>query len=197
MLPEMFQSTPAGMAMGSQLWLAGLVFLTTFVLEDAAVVSGGLLVAAGWLNWPLALAACFIGIWAGDVGLYGVARVAGRSFFERTILRRYAAGLERSERWFAERGTLILITSRVIPGARLPTYLAAGFLRLPFNQFVGVTGAAALVWTAGGLLLTQMIGARLLVLLRAYHQGAAVLLLALPLLFLALVLFKKCLRPKL
>src|SRR5262245_50373985 len=101
-------------------------FLATFVLEDVAAVGAGLLLATGSISWPSAFAACFLGIWMGDAGLYVLARYAGRSWFERSLLRRFTAKVAESERWFTERGTRILIFSRLVPGARLPTYLAAG-----------------------------------------------------------------------
>ncbi len=119
-------------------------FLATFVLEDVAAVGAGLLLAAGGISWPAAFAACFLGIWMGDAGLYALARYAGRGWFERSSLRRFATKVAESERWFAERGTPILILSRLIPGARLPTYLAAGFLRVPLPPFLCITGVASL-----------------------------------------------------
>lgn len=186
---------PPAAATMSPLGLATLIFLGTFVLEDAAVVGAGLLLTAGCLNWPLAFVACFLGIWLGDAGLYGFARLAGRRFFERTALRRFASRVEQSERWFAARGSVLLISSRVLPGARLPTYLAAGFLRLPFDRFLFVTGAAALVWTLAVLLLTRLVGSQLLAWLGAYHQAGGWLLLCLPLLLVLLRLLKKIMRP--
>ena len=111
------------------------LFLGTFVLEDVAALGAGLLLAAGSISWFAALLACFLGIWSGDAGLYAVARCGGRRWFERSRFKRYSSKVDRSENWFAQRGTLILIFSRMLPGARLPTYLAAGFLRLPLKKF--------------------------------------------------------------
>lgn len=147
-------------------------FLATFVLEDVAAVGAGLLLATGGISWPAAFVACFLGIWMGDAGLYGLARYAGRGWFERSSLRRFAAKVTESERWFAKRGTPILIFSRVVPGARLPTYLAAGFLRVPLPRFLIITGVASCLWTMLILLLAQTLGAPLTNWLVAYkHTG--------------------------
>jgi membrane protein DedA with SNARE-associated domain len=147
-------------------------FFATFILEDVAAVGAGLLLATGNISWPAAFTACFLGIWFGDVGLYGLARFAGRSWFERSSLRRFAPKVARSERWFAERGTPILIFSRMVPGARLPTYLAAGFLRVPLTRFLLVTGAASFAWTLVVLFLAQTFGERLVHWFNAYkHAG--------------------------
>src|SRR3569832_2553078 len=102
-------------------WKAVALFISTFILEDVAAVGAGLLLAAGSLAWPWALASCFLGIWSGDAGLYGLARVFGRRWFERSSLRRFSRRIQQSEQWFGERGNSILILSRLMPGARLPT----------------------------------------------------------------------------
>jgi membrane protein DedA with SNARE-associated domain len=151
-------------------------FLATFVLEDVAAVGAGLLLATGGISWPAAFVACFLGIWMGDAGLYALARYAGRGWFERSSLRRYAAKVAESERWFTERGTPILIFSRVVPGARLPTYLAAGFLRVPLPRFLLITGVASCVWTMVILFLAQTFGERLTNWLGTYkHKGLLLL----------------------
>src|ERR1051325_983645 len=153
-------------------------FLATFVLEDVAAVGAGLLLASGGISWPAAFIACFLGIWMGDAGLCILARYAGRGCFERSSLRRFAARVAESERWFAERGTPILIFSRLVPGARLPTYLAAGFLRVPASRFLYITGVASFVWTFAILFLAQTFGAQLARWLGAFKHGGLVLLIA-------------------
>src|SRR6516165_6179366 len=157
---EVLQRLPAGFQMWSPALQAVALFLSTFVLEDVAAVGAGLLLASGVLAWPMALGACFTGIWIGDAGLYGFARVVGRNWFEKSSLGRFSARVEESEHWFARRGNWILIFSRLLPGARLPTYLAAGFLRLPLNRFLLITGIASLVWTALVLVLAQALGTK-------------------------------------
>jgi membrane protein DedA with SNARE-associated domain len=157
-------------------WQAAGFFFATFILEDAAAVGAGLLLAAGTISWPAAFTACFLGIWAGDAGLYALARFAGRSWFERSSWRRFAGKVDRSERWFAERGAPILIFSRMVPGTRLPTYLAAGFLRVPLPRFLLITGAASFVWTFIVLYLVETFGAQVAHWLGLYKYGSLALI---------------------
>lgn len=157
-------------------WKGAGFFLATFVLEDLAAVGAGLLLAAGAMSWPVAFLSCFLGIWFGDTGLYALARIGGRRWFERSSFRRYSAKVGRSEAWFVRRGTAILIFSRCVPGARLPTYLAAGFLRLPLPRFLFVTGAAAFVWTLVILWLAETLGVRVIHGLSAYQHGVLMIL---------------------
>jgi membrane protein DedA with SNARE-associated domain len=168
-------------------------FLATFVLEDVAAVGAGLLLATGGISWPAAFAACFLGIWMGDAGLYALARYAGRGWFERSSLRRFAVEVADSERWFAHRGTPILIFSRLVPGARLPTYLAAGFLRVPLSRFLLVTGIASCVWTLAILFLAQTFGERLTTWLGTYKHAGLLLLGAGVALFVTLQLLRRAL----
>lgn len=138
--------------------------LMTYVLEDAPTVAASLMVAAGVLPWWPAFLGCFLGIWTGDALLYAAARTWGRPLFKRPWLQRWLRpeALARSERWFTAHGVWVLGLSRLIPGTRLPTYLAAGLLRVPPVLFLVVTGVAALIWT--GLLfgITRLYGRGLL-----------------------------------
>ena len=168
-------------------------FLATFVLEDVAAVGAGLLLASGGIRWPDAFAACFLGIWMGDAGLYALARCAGRGWFERSSLRRFTAKVADSERWFSERGTPILVFSRLVPGARLPTYLAAGFLRVPWPRFMLITGVASCAWTVAILFFAQTFGQRLTNWLGTYRHAGLLLLGASALLFATLQLLRRVL----
>ncbi len=157
-------------------WKAAGFFLATFILEDVAAIGAGLLLASGQISWPAAFLSCFLGIWLGDLGLYAIARIGGRRWFEQSRFAKYASKVSRSEHWFGRHGTPILIFSRLMPGARLPTYLAAGFLRVTLPRFLAVTGAASLVWTFAVLRLTEVFGSKVLDWLNTYKHGGLLLL---------------------
>src|SRR5438874_12701665 len=44
------------------------IILLSFVSEDAATISSALSIFGGPITWPLGFAACFAGIWLGDLG---------------------------------------------------------------------------------------------------------------------------------
>lgn len=120
----------------------------TFLSEDLACIAAGLLIASGQWEWTAGIAACAAGIFAGDVAIYA----AGR-----------ALPLNR-ERWqpaqrrFARLGDTVVFVSRFMPGFRVPTYLAAGALRMPFLKFAAYLGTSVAIWTTllvGG---TAMLG---------------------------------------
>lgn len=175
-MTEAFPLSPHILAEWMPFWKAAGFFFATFILEDVAAIGAGLLLASGEISWAAAFFSCFLGIWLGDVGLYGIARLGGRRWFERSRFQKHAAKVARSEKWFARSGTLILVGSRLVPGARLPTYLAAGFLRVPLPRFLLVTGVASCMWTLIVLRLTMLFGASLLSWLNAYKHGGLILL---------------------
>jgi membrane protein DedA with SNARE-associated domain len=127
---------------------AASLFFLTFFSEDAATLSGAALAVAGQLATPFGLAACFLGIWLGDLGLYALARYFGRPFLNRAWVKRRVNEdrLARSEAWWKKRGLLVLLVARFVPGLRLPTYLIAGTLAVPFLSFAAVTALMGLVW---------------------------------------------------
>jgi len=124
---------------------AAALFALTFLSEDAAVLSAAVMVAGGMMPWELGFAACFFGIWLGDLWLYGMARAFGAPFAARFEV---APAMMRSQAWFEKRGAFVLVMSRFVPGLRLPSYLAAGAMRFPVKVFTLVTGLVAAVWVA-------------------------------------------------
>lgn len=149
-----------------------LAAVATFILEDPTTVGSGLLVAAGKMGFATALIGVSAGIAIGDVGLYAVGRAAGPAVVSRGWVR--PDRFERARSWFRTNLILAVVTSRFLPGMRLPTYLAAGVLRAPFVKFVGVAVAASLVWTTLLLWLTVRLGEAVLPFLGRWRWPVAI-----------------------
>lgn len=147
---ETLQHLPIGDLAGlSAVTLFAALFLATFVSEDAACIAAGALVASGEISLGLAIASCFLGIVAGDLGLYWIGRTAGRKIFRMRFARRFVSprSLERASAWLERRGASAVFASRFITGLRLPTYLAAGLLGTSFWKFAFYFVLAAAIWT--------------------------------------------------
>jgi len=134
----------------SQTALAAGIFFATFVYEDGATLLAATLSASGRLDPRLGLLSAFLGIWVGDIGLYGLGSSVGRHVTQWQWLQRVLkpTSLARAEGWFAKHGAFALVISRAIPGSRLPLYVGAGALRLPLRVFARVTAACAAVWVS-------------------------------------------------
>ncbi len=126
-----------------------LIVAATFVSEDLTCIGTGLLVARGTLPWTAGVGACLAGLVVGDLLLYAGGRLLGRPVTRiaplRWMIRREE--LESACRWFTERSAALLIGGRFVPGTRLPTYVAAGVVRMPVVPFSLWIVVAAVLWT--------------------------------------------------
>lgn len=95
----------------------------TFVSEDLTCVGTGLLVRAGRLDGWLGVFGCFLGIFIGDLGLWGLGRGFGRRALRWPWLQRQLpeGRLDQMERWFFYRfpgelaGRILSITDKHFP----------------------------------------------------------------------------------
>jgi membrane protein DedA with SNARE-associated domain len=129
--------------------LLAAIVLATFVSEDVTCIAVGLLAGSGRVSLALGLAGCVLGIFAGDVGLWAVGRLAGRGVLRwRWVSRRLPADrLEQLGRWLDGRVGRAVLAARFLPGTRLPLYLAAGVLGRDRRRFVFWALVASLLWT--------------------------------------------------
>ena len=79
-------------AWGGTPWVLLALALATFASDDLACVAGGLLVAAGRLDFWAATLACFVGIVAGDLILVAAGRGLGRTAFATLAPTRAGVG---------------------------------------------------------------------------------------------------------
>ncbi len=134
------------MESAQQPWvLALLIILGTYILEDAAIVTAALLSADGVIGAELAFLALFFGIYTGDLGLFGL----GSALEKWSFLGRWknSSRINQAGLWLKRRMIMTVLMVRLIPGLRLPTYLACGYFRFSFLKFSMLTGAASFFWT--------------------------------------------------
>ena len=109
----------------------------TLVSEDAATLTAGALVAARTIPAATAIAWVALGIWIGDLGLFGLGRVARRvPAAQRWIDRRWSREQVHAMGGRLNRGAAIAILgSRFLPGTRVLLYVAAGALHVRVSTF--------------------------------------------------------------
>lgn len=138
------------------LYQATAIIIGTFVLEDAATVLAAMQVQDGHLDWAVGLAALYVGIVLGDLGLYGLGRLA--ALWPATLrlvpLHRRVTGKD----WIEERVFRVVFISRFVPGARLPTYTACGYLRANFSRFALAAVLATSIWTTLLFIVSRHVG---------------------------------------
>lgn len=129
---------------------------TTLLLEDLAIAAGVALATQGLIGWPLSLAAVGGGIALGDIGLYGLGLAATRVPWLRQ--RFVGPRTLRARQALDQRLPSGVLLARVIPGLRLVTYTACGFVRVPLLPFSAWVLLAVTLWTAGLYALSVAIG---------------------------------------
>lgn len=142
-------------------WAYVVVFVFAFldsllpvVPSETAVITAGVVAAAGQLSLPLILAAAACGVFAGDNAAYAVGRrfgpAAKRRYFQGDKGRRT---IRWSERQLAERGGELILVARFIPAGRTAVSLTAGTARYPWSRFALFDAIASLVWASYAALL--------------------------------------------
>ena len=120
--------------------------LTTLLLEDLAIAAGVALAAHGAISWGASFTAVGVGIVAGDVGLYALGAAAMRwPSLQRGRVVQHAPWARAQ---LVQRLPAAVLLARVIPGLRLVTYTASGFLRVPLLRFCVWVTLAVLLWIA-------------------------------------------------
>lgn len=149
-MPEIFQIIHSqNFAEFSPFLIFFVLFFATFITEDATCLAAGTLVGQGKISFSLAVAGCLAGIFVSDILLYWVGRIFGHSllktrFFSRIVSERL---INKASDWLNKHGVMAIFISRVVSGLRLPTYLAAGFLKTDFRKFALFFFIAAALWT--------------------------------------------------
>jgi membrane protein DedA with SNARE-associated domain len=132
--------------------LAGAVLIGAVlpVLPTGAAVSAGAVLASH--SNPIGLVGVLIagagGAYLGDLIVYAGCRFGGERLAKRIGWLRDNASLETLRDRLAEHEISVLLTSRLIPGGRVPVLLAAGLAGYPWERFALVDLTASSLWAA-------------------------------------------------
>ncbi|GIF62524.1 hypothetical protein Ais01nite_05590 [Asanoa ishikariensis] len=128
-------------------WLYLLVFtLATLdgffpiVPAETAVITAGVFAASGQPDLLPLVAVAAAGAFVGDHISYALGRAAGRGRPPRSRALTWARSA------IAERGGLILVIARYIPGGRTAVTLSMGALGYPRSRFTAFDAVAAVTW---------------------------------------------------
>lgn len=133
------------------------LFFTSFVQEDFAVLTGGVFVINKELPLLFAFLSLYLGIIISDIGIYGLG-VAARSipWTQKYLLNSNVQYAKKK----IEKGLIPSVSlCRLCPGLLFPTFVACGWLGIPFLHFTLITVVAAAVYAVTLLFLITTIGA--------------------------------------
>jgi membrane-associated protein len=141
-------------AIGGQVWTYPAI-ITAVALDsivpvapgEAVMITAGVLAADGDLVLPLVVVAGMTGSLLGDNASYGLGATLGRRAERRLFSsKRGRERVEWARRQLHERGAVIILAARFIPGGRTATTFSAGALAMPWRRFVAIDAIAAALW---------------------------------------------------
>jgi len=128
--------------------------IVPIVPSETAVITAGVVAAAGDLFLPIVVAVAAGGAFIGDNVAYFLGRRYGTRikdrFFSGEKAKRRVAWAEHQ---LTERGAELIAAGRFIPGGRTAVTLSAGTLAYPWRRFVLFDAMAASIWALYGALL--------------------------------------------
>jgi len=127
--------------------------------EELPVITAGILVGHEdtQLKWYIMLPVVMAGVVIGDGVLYAMGRFWGTWLLSRQWIQRRVLPPEKRaqiEKNFHDRGIMVLLGARLLPGIRTPIFLMAGVLRVPLTRFLiadglyAIPGVNILFWVA-------------------------------------------------
>ncbi|MGE3181908.1 MAG: VTT domain-containing protein [Phycisphaerae bacterium] len=165
------------------------IILFTFVSEDLACITVGMLIHDGKMDLWTGILGCTTGIFIGDLGLWLIGRLSSMHMLKWSWLQKRLPEkrLERLSEWFDRRGWQMVLAARFLPGTRFPVYVGAGMLGRRALRFAVPALLAALIWTPTLVLLVVWLGSKIVDPLERYFgSGWVAIVVAIGLVFVAL-----------
>jgi membrane protein DedA with SNARE-associated domain len=125
------------------------IVASTLISEDVTCITIGTLIQHHKIPWLRGGAACFLGIYIGDLSFFFLGRFAGARLLKVRFFYR-AVGEERLKQfgeWFDNKPWAAIMACRFLPGIRVPLYLSVGALSRRTSAFFWWTCFFAFVWT--------------------------------------------------
>jgi membrane-associated protein len=127
---------------------------------EAMMITAGVLAANRDLILPFVILAGTAGSMLGDNASYGLGATLGRRAERRFFSsERGRQRIEWARRQLRERGAVIVVAARFIPGGRTATTFTAGALEMPWRRFLAIDAVAAGLWATYVALLGYFGGA--------------------------------------
>ncbi len=132
------------------------LFLATFVQEDLAILTGGMMAMDHSLPVVVVFFTLMAGILVGDIIIYAMGWGA-RSipWLKRKLINKT---VEKAKKKLQENLVSTIIIVRMIPGVLFSTFIACGFIGIPFLEFIITSFLAAAVYTAAILAIIVKLG---------------------------------------
>lgn len=112
----------------------GLIVVGTFILEDPTTLAVGTLIAKKEISFLFGFIALCIGIFLGDLGLYGLGYLIKKKIFKK-------------KKSYYEPTTVQMAIARFLPGTRTLTFIASGYNQVSLQKFIFIIFPSSVLWT--------------------------------------------------
>ena len=125
------------------------IVLGTLISEDLVCIAVGMLIRRDQISPWVGGFGCFLGIYIGDLLFFAIGRLGGMGVLRLKFFSRHmtAERLVAFGAWFDRRPWAAIAMCRIMPGIRVPLYLAVGALTKRTKAFFWWTCFFAFVWT--------------------------------------------------
>jgi len=117
------------------------------ISEDFLLIPAGALIFHGHMNWTEVLAAAYFGLIIGDTGWIWVCRNFGTRLIHSKRFKRMMHPRRLLEAKYAmeQRGAVMLVLARFIPGTRTPALTMSGILHMAWWKFLAIECATVAI----------------------------------------------------
>lgn len=127
--------------------------------SETGLITAGLLSVDGRISVQLVIVSGAIGALAGDSIAYGIGRFAAHFARERLLKgKRTEKALDWAKNQFEERGGMVIVVARYIPGGRTAVTFTAGLTHYPYPRFLAFDACSAVVWATYATMLGYLGG---------------------------------------
>lgn len=140
--------------------ICAVLFASTFVHEDVAIVAAGYFIDKQHMPFMLVLLTLYIGVVLSDLTVYSLGVLARHIPWAR----RFVTGFdrERASQWVSRHLGLLVVLSRIVPGLLFPAFVACGWLNAPFRRFFFYSVVTAVPFVVLTLLVVLFFGGSVL-----------------------------------
>jgi membrane-associated protein len=152
----------------SNWWFLAVIVVIAFldsvvpiVPSETTVIIGGVAVSTGEAPYALwmVIVAGAVGAFLGDNAAYSIGRHWSPSFERRAERKpKFGLRLQWADEQIRERGGMLLITARFIPGGRTVLTLSSGITRQPRLWFMKWIAIAVIIWATYAAGLAYIVG---------------------------------------
>ncbi len=133
-----------------------LLFMFTFVQEDAAIVAASFSNVEYGLPISLAYTSIYLGIVTGDLFIYGLGRVAQRNDWLRSKV--IGPKVDQVKIWLEKNFVWAVAMCRITPSLLFPTFVAIGWFRMPVKRFFVISLLSSAIYTPIVFFLVKLLG---------------------------------------